>query len=287
VPLLAFALLAAGCAARVPGGEAGPRTDRFEVDGAAFRVAYRPEDESVAKDLRRLLEEVYPLARRWGELRAPVTITIHPTHEALEEAVQREGYAWLRAWARYATIDLQSPKSWSLFGADRQRFRELVLHELTHCVMYQNAATDWSWPYKGIPLWFREGLASVTAEQGYRRPRVKDLFVYYERRSPGAGDGAGGGGAGRRGVARRSSDPLSDPESLYQAESDVVYGAAHVAFEFLLARYGEERVHAILRNMSQGDAFDDGFRKAIGLRTEDFEKDFRRYVVWQGWRRGE
>jgi hypothetical protein len=286
VLFLASVLLAAGCAPRVADEEAGPRTERFEVDGAAFRVAYQPEDESVAKDLRRVLEEVYPIARRWGELRAPVTITIHPTHEALEEAVHRDGYEWLRAWARYATIDLQSPKSWSLFGADRQHFRELVLHELTHCVMYQNAATDWSWPYKGIPLWFREGLASVTAEQGYRRPQVKDIFVYYERHSPGAGDGAGGGGGGR-GKARRGSDPLTDPEPLYQAESDVVYGTAHVAFEFLLGRYGEERVQAILRNMRQGDAFDDGFRKAIGIRSEDFEKEFRRYVIWQGWRRAE
>ena len=55
---------------------------------------------------------------------------------------------------------------------------ELLTHELTHCLMYQRSATADSWPYKGIPLWFREGMASVTAHQGYRRPHDEDIARY-------------------------------------------------------------------------------------------------------------
>src|SRR6185295_2154512 len=47
---------------------------------------------------------------------------------------------------------------------------ELMLHELTHCVMYQRSASAADWSRKRIPLWFREGMASVTASQSYRWP---------------------------------------------------------------------------------------------------------------------
>lgn len=279
--------LCAGCAPRVGGGPDRPRVDRFTTGDASFRLVYLDEDAAVAQDLKRILAEVTPQTRRWGALKVPVTITIHPSHEALEAAVQRDGYEWLRAWARYASIDLQSPRSWSLFGPARERVEELVLHELTHCVMYQNSASEWSWPYKAIPLWFREGLASVTAEQGHRRPGPELIARYYRGALPGSagsGDGHGGGGGAPARRARPGADPLTDPEPLYQDESEVVYGTAHLAFEFLMRRYGEERVREVLSLMERGDFFGAAFRKAIGLEVAEFEREFRRYVVWEGWR---
>jgi hypothetical protein len=282
---LAIAAASAGCAPRLGSGDARPRIERFTADGAAFRLVYLDEDAAIAAQLKEILAEAVPRTRRWGELQAPVTITIHPSHEALEAAVQREGFEWLRAWARYASIDLQSPRTWSFLGPSREQIAELVLHELTHCVMYQSAASEWSWPYKGIPLWFREGLASVTAEQGHRRPGAERIAGFYRAGLPpvaGSGDGAGGGGS--RGRPRSDGDPLTDPEPLYQDEQEVVYGTAHLAFEFLLRRYGEERVRAVLVHMQRGDFFGPAFRKAIGLAPEEFEREFRRYLVWEGWR---
>jgi hypothetical protein len=37
--------------------------------------------------------------------------------------------------------------------------------------------------------------------------------------------------------------------------------------------------------MERGDFFGTAFRKAIGLEVAEFEREFRRYVVWEGWRR--
>jgi hypothetical protein len=284
---LAAALALSACAPRLGKGGDETRVDQLVVEGAAFRLVYLEGDADTAEELKGILAEVVPRTTRWGKLKTAVTITVHPTHDALEAAVGREGYAWLRAWARYASIDLQSPRTWSLLGAKRGQVAELVLHELTHCVMYQNAATDWSWHYKDIPLWFREGLASVTAEQGYRRGGHEPIWRFYRSREPGAGGGETTGAGAGRAARRPAGDPLTDPDPLYHGESQLVYGTAHHAVEFLLRRYGEPRVRAILARMQQGDSFDAAFRKAIGIGPDEFERDFRRFVAWQGWRPAE
>jgi hypothetical protein len=281
--VLLFAALATGCAVR--GGD-GERVEDLTVGAARFRVHYFPEDALAARQVIAALEDAAPRVARWGVLGAPVNVVVHPTHAALEAAVHRNGYEWLRAWARYGQIDLQSPRTWGFLGASDREVRELVTHELTHCAMYQLAGDELSWMYKEIPRWFSEGLASVSAGQGHRRGDLRDLQRYYEDALPGSGDGVPGARARvARGPSMAIGDPLLDPEPLYQDQSDVVYGAAHHAVVFLLARYGEERVHRIVKLMGQGQRFPAAFREAIGIGEPEFASDFRRYVVWQGWRR--
>ena len=284
--LLVALALAAGCAHRAA-GPVSPLSASVAVGEVQVRVLYWPEDERAARQVVKALEVALPRTARWGGLVEPVVVTIHPTHAALEEAVRRTGYPWLRAWARYATIDLQSPSSWSLLGASDARVVELLTHELTHCVMYQQAGTDLNWSLKGIPLWFREGMASHTAAQGYRRGSVEDLWRFYQLGLPGAGDGERQPGAVARAARGRSAegDPLGDAELLYQDRSDVVYGAAHHAFGFLLDRYGEAAAHDLLARMHAGAPFARAFKETYGLEEAELVADFRRYVVWEGWRR--
>jgi hypothetical protein len=291
-PIVLVPLVAAlsACAPRVGGGD-GLRSETVSAGDATVRVMYLAEDAEGAKQVIAALERAIPAAQRWGALRVPVVVTVHPDHEALEQAVHREGYDWLRAWATYATIEVQSPRTWaargwSLFGPDQQEVDELVLHELTHCAMYQTAASDWSWPFKEIPLWFREGMASVTAHQAYRWKKHDEIARFYTASAPGSGGGvSGASGSARRAEPRRGGDPLTDPEPLYRSESEVVYGTAHLAFEFLVARYGEASVKAILARMGEGHLFGAAFERAVGLDAAAFEREFRRYLVWRGWRK--
>ncbi len=277
--------LATGCA-HASRHQAAARVDELTAGGARFRVAYWPEDAKAARQVAAAVRAAAPRVTRWGDIAVPITITVHPSHAALEDAVRREGYAWLRAWARYSTIDVQSPRTWSLFGASDAEVTELLTHELTHCAMYQHAATEFNWPYKAIPLWFREGLASVTAEQGYRRGKLDALFRFYAQSAPGSGDGIGISRARvALGPTGGEGDPIGDPEPLYQDRSEIVYGAAHHAFKFLLDRYGEERVRRILDLMAKGRQFPAAFEEAVGLSEPEFAADFRRFVVWQGWAR--
>jgi hypothetical protein len=280
-------VIAAGCAFRGQAVRQGPedRLDTVEIDGQVFRIHYWQEDAAAAAQVARALARAVPRVARWGRIGKEVTITIHSTHAALEEAVHREGYDWLRAWARYQTIDLQSPRTWGWFGAKDAEVDELITHELTHCAMYQAAASEWTWPHKGIPLWFREGLASVTASQGYRRSSNEELWRFYVKSVPGAGDGYPSGMArAARGFVSQDGDPVTDPEPLYQERSDLVYGAAHRTFEFLLSRYGEDRLRNALALMRGGASFEKAFEGAFGISEAAFASEFRRFVLWRGWR---
>lgn len=262
----AVAVLAAlGCAPRRPVA-ASPREELIAVGSDRFRLVYGPEDAAAARQVVAALRVAAPRVARWGGLARPVTVTIHPSHAALERAVSRSGYRWLRAWARYATIDVQSPRTWGLLGGGRARVEELLTHELAHCAMYQRAGDEVTWMYKGIPRWFTEGLASHTAEQGRRHGGLAPVARAYAE-----------GGA--------RADPLGDSEALYLGRSEVVYGAAHHAFAFLVARYGEARVRRVLDLMGEGSRFRTAFREAIGIDDADFAAEFRRYVLWGGWRR--
>lgn len=272
MPARAAAALLCALAACAPRAReaAGPRVDAVAVGEAALRVSYEPRDAAAARRVVAALSRAVPAAERWGRLRQPVTVVLHPTHQALEDAAHREGYPWLRAWARFDTIELQSPRTWNLvFPPGDAELEELLAHELTHCVMYQQAGDAWSWPWLEIPLWFREGMASVTAGQGHRRAGPAALRAFW------AGRGAAAGGG----------DPLADPEPLYAARSDLVYGAAHLAFGFLLDRYGAERVRGVLAGMREGHLFPAAFRGAIGIGPREFEAEVRRYVAWQAWER--
>lgn len=203
-----------------------------------------------------------PKLARWGGLRRDVRLRILPSHGALEREAGQSGVPWLRAWARQDTVLLQDPLTWEGGPASQLQLDELLLHELTHCVMYQQAAAGPGWQRKGIPVWFREGMASYTADQGYRRgslPRLQESF--------------------------RHGDPLAGRPRLDRADNEAVYGAGHHAFAFFVRRYGEQAVRRLLQAMDAGDDFDRAFVRAVGLERRGFEREFRHYVAMEGWRR--
>jgi hypothetical protein len=272
---LSCLVLALGCSAGLRELRRGELTDTVEAAGAVVRLVYPPSEAQAAKDVAAALPGALAIAQRWGPLSGPVTVRLHPDHESLEAAAGQDGFPWMRGWARFASVDLQSPRTWGLVASPDQAYVEEVLaHELTHCVMYQASGSEWSWAYKSIPLWFREGMASVTAGQAHRRDGLERLARFYARSGPlpaRAGDAGGHG------------DPLSRPELLYRTEDRLVYSAAHHAFRFLLDRYGERRVREVLAGMRSGAHFERAFQQAIGIAPARFEDEFRRYVAWRGW----
>ncbi|HZN94290.1 MAG TPA: hypothetical protein VFB81_16365 [Myxococcales bacterium] len=266
LPLLALAaaLLGPGCA-RIPGAVAGLRErSELRAEVGTFELAYAAGDEASRDALERAIRAASPRLVRWGTLRVPVRVVILPTHEALEAVINRRDYEWLRAWARYDEIFVQSPRTWTFTGANPADVDELMLHELTHCLMYQRSAGGEDWMRKRIPLWFREGMASVTANQSYRWPALEDLARFYDERP--------------------DQDPVGKPESLYRGQNEIVYGAAHHAFAFLIRRYGEKAVERVMEGMAQGATFPDAFQQAIGLSAPAFVQDFRLFVRLRGFR---
>jgi hypothetical protein len=222
----------------------------LQIDaGAPVVVAFHRQDASIAGEVFRAVGVATPKALRWGKLSDPVEVRIHPSHAALEEAVGYHDLPWLRAWATARVIHLQSPRTWG--GGDTgERLAELLSHELTHTVMYQRAAARAGLP--DIPVWFSEGMASCTADQGYRRQPASALGSYL-RENP-------------------KANLLRPAPALYRDRRDLVYSAGHLAFLYLLEAYGDSAVSALLDAMRAGASFDRAFTQAFGEPPLVFEE---------------
>jgi len=252
--VLATAALALhlACATARPSTAPGtPLAVRVEAQGIAFRVVYRAEDASEVPRVEAALLRASGSAIRWGSFRESVTIRVFPDHLSLEEAVDRRGYPWLRAWAFSNQILLQSPRTWAADGAARDaELTELLTHELTHALMYQRMQPA-AWTAEEPPLWFREGMASVTAEQGHKRLSADELRRWT--------------------AANPEANLLRPPADLYRDQKDAVYGAAHRAFELLLRTSGDDAIRDLLRRAGAGASFADAFRAATGHGLTEFE----------------
>ncbi|MEW5853400.1 MAG: hypothetical protein AB2A00_31785 [Myxococcota bacterium] len=249
VLLLAFS---AGCAsstrARAP---EEPRAVAAELLRIHMMLGATPDDEELVTFAA---TEALQTAQRWGFLRHAVTLRVHSTHQQLEAAAHQRDVPWMRGWARFDEVELEAPSSW---GGHRspESVVELLRHELTHVVMYQRVAQRETWASVDIPLWFREGMASVTSQQGYRR-MTTDRLARWLKRNPGA-------------------DPWMGAEQLDSNAQPVVYGAAHRAFERLLARGGDAGILRILDGIRAGLSFDEAFSESLGTRPAVFLASFR------------
>ncbi len=269
VAMLLLALLS-GCATarRTMAAPEANLSASVELAGPSgqFRIEYAPNDAEDAARIQRAVDEALPRLARWGMLRETVTIKVMPNHKSLANAVQQRELGWLRAWSRYDEVLVQAPATWGLGRASQPQINELLIHELTHSLMYQLAADRLGWSRKQIPLWFREGMASYTAEQSYRWVTLEEFARHLERFP--------------------KSDPVRKPTELYREDSNLVYGAAHHAFSFLVRRYGEDAVRALLAEMRGGKDFPEAFEGVIGVSPDTYVRDFTRYVRWRGFRGG-
>jgi hypothetical protein len=233
-----------------------------QVEAVVLR--YAQPQEADAERVAQSVQAALPKLQRWGQLSEPVTLRLVPSHAQLEKESGARRIPWLKAWARHDSIVLLTPSAWALFSPPQSEVDQLLLHELTHCLTFQLAGTART--RQTLPLWFREGMALVTAGQGYKLASLEDLARHYENGRP---------------------DPLTDPERLYRDENALVYGAAHHAFTFLVRRYSDGVITELLSQMRQGMSFDDAFELALGgVSTDAFIRDFERYVRWRGFRGG-
>ncbi len=267
VAALALVLLS-GCAMRrmVAAEPALSASMELASPAGQFLIEYDPADARDAARIQQGVEQALPRLARWGALRETVTVKVMPDHPSLENAVGQRDMDWLRAWGRYDDVLVQAPSTWGLAGATQPQINELLLHELTHTLMYQLAADRLGWSRKQIPLWFREGMASYTAEQSYRWVSLEEIAKHFERFP--------------------ASDPVRSPGDLYREDSNLIYGVAHQAFSFLVRRYGENAVPTLLREMREGKTFPEAFESTIGVPPDTFVSDFTRYVRWRGFRSG-
>lgn len=230
----------------------------LETAVGPVQVEYAEHDAEAANAFRVAVEKAAPKLVRWGRLDAPLRILL-VNHDQLEWHTGRHGYPWLRAWARHDDLLFQSPSTFPVRPPTPEELEEMVLHELTHSVMFQRAATTTSWRRKHIPLWFREGMATYTADQGYQYPALEDIARYYR--------------------SRTGLDPISSPEPLYQGDREIVYASAHHAFAYFIKVHGEAPVLQIIDRMAEGPAFTEAFTEVTAQTPEAFLGGFKQFVT--------
>jgi len=245
-------------AVRTPSTERGTAlAARVEAPGLLVELLYMPADAAEAARIRKELLEAGPPLSRWGSFREGITLRLLPDHDSFERAANRRGYPWLRAWTFPDQVLLESPRSWNAQPgpARDQDVRELLVHELTHALMYQlmEPAHGPVWSVEEPPRWFREGMASVTAGQEHLRLSREELA--------------------RWSAAHPDQDLLHPSAELYRTEGATVYAAAHRAFEALLSSSGEASVRDLLHRVSEGAPFAEAFLGATGIPLADFEHD--------------
>jgi hypothetical protein len=237
-------LFAAIACAHAPSGSAARFPAAIQVDGTRVVVNFGEDDPIVVDQVQRVLPQAVRAAAQWGPLPASVTVTVHATHAELEVATGRIGNSWMRAWARYGAVDLQSPRTWSRGHASDAAMGQILTHELTHCVLFQAVGQDGR--AGEIPIWFQEGMASVAAGEHHSLARA---------------------------------DAVTGPAPLLRSDPRLVYGTADRAFRDLVLRHGERSVRLLLERLGEGHEFRSAFRDATGTTLADFEGDLSRRLA--------
>jgi hypothetical protein len=226
-----------------------------------FEIRSEPSAQEDETRVRASIERVLPKLRRWGTILRPVVVKVAPTHHDLVRAVGRPDHTWLRAWATANELIVQSPATWAKSDV---ALDELVLHELSHCLLFQNSSLEDDAEMRQIPFWFREGLATVIAEQGPHFPSLEDLSAWLR--------GAQG------------SDVFRDAEERSRHDFRNVYGLSFHAMRFLFRRYRDDAVVRTMELLKAGMHFNDAFRDAVGMTPRQFESDFLNFVRFRGYR---
>ena len=250
LPLVVFT----GCSPLSKLVVARPVSDRYELrtDG---------HHESDASRVEAAVKAAHEGLARWGGLPEPVTIYLVGTHGELERAVGRVGYDWLRAWTRRNDVIFQAPSTWN---ASDEALNKLMLHELTHALLFQRSGGATSWAFKNIPLWFREGMAIANAGQQGQYPSLEDTTLWLSKHP--------------------DLDAFADGEALSKSQSAEIYGFALHAFEYLEERVGHEQVLAFIDAMHDASDFAAAFEPTLGLALETFQSDFLAFLKKRSFR---
>jgi len=246
--MLACSLALFGCAHTHSLGGGPTHVAHVDLpDGVTIRIENEPSEAIVARVLRQDLPSLLSQTARWGTLREAVVIRIHSTSEGFRAAIPHGHHDWINGWATNRSVDLLSPRA---AGVERWRdqLREVVLHELTHVIFFQNAQLSDDWRTTAIPFWFVEGMAVCTAN-----PTVQPRDWAWVRSQK---------------FGLKMQELLNPSPLALKQQPALVYGAAAVAFEALTRLKGEAGVRKIISGLSNGKIFSEVFRRVYDRSIE-------------------
>jgi len=133
-----------------------------------------------------------------------------------------------------------------------------ISHELSHLVTGQMTLN----PYNDLPVWLDEGLAMYT--EGMLEPIYASLL--------------------NKAVAEDSLisvQSLSSPFSAKADEAVLSYAESYSLVEFLITRYGRDKMRELLNTFRQGSSYDGALKKVYGFDMDGLNSLWRDYASKQ------
>lgn len=221
-----------------------------------FVVRYRPEDEEMVPLVIDAAESFYPpLSRRLGyEAPDKILLVLYPDRQGL-----RRMFGWSDGedamgvyWG--GVIRLLSPRAWDWLepeGSLVEEFRRTgpLAHELTHYLLDYRTAGNY-------PRWFSEGLAQyeeylLTGYQWVEPESDSDVYSLTD--------------------LERRFDRLPNQPAAYRQ--------AFLLVSYLAARYGDEKLQGIIRELARGKPFAAAVNRSLGVTREELQAG---YTNWLG-----
>jgi hypothetical protein len=171
-------------------------------------------------------------------------------YESTPEFCQHTNVNWWKAAVSQGkTIHLQPPEILSEKGI----LPSTIAHEYAYFAIKDICAN-------GCPLWLKEGIASYIAKEGnaYYDESVEKRII--------------------NGKLFRINELDSQIISSNMTESRLAYWQAFAIVDYLIKRYGEERLIQILGRIDAGESTDAAFQHTINLTLSQLEKAWRNSI---------
>lgn len=241
--------------------ETGPAPVRFDdtryswrslTEGKVTLYWYKGDDAFAGELMAAAQEAMERLAEDTGaELERPARLYIYADSGDLQGAmIYPQEWTGGVAFTRYSTMAIGIAPDNIEWG------KGSIAHELTHLVIHQITLN----PYNDLPTWLDEGLAMRS--EGLLDPR----YSTYLSQAIAAG-------------SLISVQSLCSPFSAFSGEAILSYAQSHSLVEFLIIRYGQDKMSELLTIFKEGSGYDDALEAVYGFDMDGLDSLWRDYVT--------
>jgi hypothetical protein len=218
-----------------------------------FMVRYEPGDDRAAMDVSEALEGSYE--RITGDiglaLSSKTIVELYTTPKLYNQ--YGKPAKWAIGGKVYADMNMMVFPSPSIWGeANNHRYEDLwsvMPHEYTHVVLRRYS----------MPMWLDEGIAVYESNQwsrGYQRLLMEAM----------------------ENDALLSLGELEDFKAFID-NGALSYAESSSAVIYIKGAYGDEAFRELLKGIAMGMRFEEALQAAAGIGRDEFEEEWRRYLV--------
>ena len=225
-----------------------------ELETAHYKIKYLAADRNDVAMVADAAEEAYTsVSDRFGQKPSKqTTIVIYPDSKSLAASFgwDKDEKALGVYWG--GTIRILSPRAWLSGVGQQERFTKEgpMVHEFTHLMVDEMTRGNYN-------RWWTEGIAQYTEKHitgfEFAAPFADKQHLYYYT--------------------------LNNLDKNFDGlDQSVAYWEALQAVDFIVDNYGEDKIYAIIHNLSKGDSITKAIENALGTEYETFSHDFYQYL---------